>query len=331
MSRDPVPEEPIEGIVRAFERAPLVALGEAHGVREQADLIGQLLGAPSFSDHVDTVVVEFGNALYQPEIDRYTAGQDVDRDDLQHVWREVIGGIHSRVIESPIYERFFTTVREYNRGRSPGRRLRVLLGDPPFDRGAKSRDERLWSLIEQRDEHFAEVVQREVLARGRRALLIAGSGHFSRLSDLPPPRRNVVQIIEEHHPGSTVVIVPHFLFPDVREARSRDSALLEARLSGWPVPSLAFLDGTWLGDVDATLLFGETAHRFEPDGRVTVVDTPFLSPDGQTVAGVTLADIADAYLYLGPTDTLSLVGPQAPDPQGAAIAFIQPAPQEGSA
>ncbi|HET6770849.1 MAG TPA: hypothetical protein VFH75_04355 [Actinomycetota bacterium] len=330
MSRDPVPEEPIEGIIRAFETAPLVALGEAHGVGEQADLIGELLGSPSFSDLVDTVVVEFGNALFQPEIDRYVAGEDVDRDDLQRVWREVIGGIHSRVFESPIYERFFTMVREYNRGRSPGRGLRVLLGDPPYDR-AKSSDERLWSLIEQRDEHFAEVVEREVLARGRRALLIAGAGHFSRLSDLPPPRRNVVQIIEEHRPGSTVVIVPHFLFPDVREARSRDCALLEARLSAWPVPSLAFLAGTWLGDVDASLLFGETARRFEPDGRVTVVDAPFLSPDGQPVAGVTLADIADAYLYLGPTDTLSLVDPQAPDPQGAAIAFIQPAPQEGSA
>lgn len=37
---------PIEGIIRAFDRVPLVALGEVHGLREEADLILDLIRTP---------------------------------------------------------------------------------------------------------------------------------------------------------------------------------------------------------------------------------------------------------------------------------------------
>jgi hypothetical protein len=45
---DPDPIDAIEGIVRAFDQFPLVALGEPHGLQESADFIAQLIRHPDF-------------------------------------------------------------------------------------------------------------------------------------------------------------------------------------------------------------------------------------------------------------------------------------------
>ncbi|MDQ5853963.1 MAG: hypothetical protein M3380_18240, partial [Chloroflexota bacterium] len=71
-------------------------------------------------------------------------------------------------------------------------------------------------------------------------------------------------------------------------------AELDPRLAGWPTPSLATVKGTWLGALDPRLLFDYTV-LINPDG--TPVENPY---EGQTVA-----DLFDAYLYLGRRDALS--------------------------
>lgn len=147
--------------MNAFEVVPLVALGEVHMLREEADLLTELVTTPAFPDRVDAIVVEFGNALYQSTIDRYVEGEPVGRDELRRVWAETVGGMHSRVFESPIYEEFFVTVRQRNRRLSRDRRIRVLLGDPPFDPRGSGDQTELWQAIEKRDDHFASVVVEE--------------------------------------------------------------------------------------------------------------------------------------------------------------------------
>jgi hypothetical protein len=47
--------------------------------------------------------------------------------------------------------------------------------------------------VVQRDAHFATVVQREVIARGRRALVIAGAGHVFRRPTRYPTLSNLLE------------------------------------------------------------------------------------------------------------------------------------------
>ena len=87
----------------------------------------------------------------------------------------------------------------------------------------------------------------KVLARGQRALLIAGAFHLIR----PPAGEawNETGILERRHPGSVFTVKPHESFggPDWEE--------LDRRLAAWPAPSLAVTRGTWLGALDASLAF----------------------------------------------------------------------------
>ena len=74
-------------LLGAFDRVPVVALGEAHGLQEEHDFLGTLLRHPDFPARVNDIVVEFGNALYQDVVDRYLAGEAVDRSELRQAWR----------------------------------------------------------------------------------------------------------------------------------------------------------------------------------------------------------------------------------------------------
>lgn len=139
--------------------------------------------------------------------------------------------------------------------------------------------------------------------------MIAGAGHFTRVGDLPPPRRNVVQLLEESYPGSTRIVMPHFIFPDIFAQRREQAEALQARLAEWPIPSIAPIENTWLADIEASLLFGDQARRIEPDGTEVLVEA-FLDGRGNALRNVTLGQLVDEYLYLGPSVALSLVAPR---------------------
>jgi hypothetical protein len=160
-------------------------------------------------------------------------------------------------------------------GFGPSRRLRVLLGDPPI--GSRDLDRAaldLWIL--QRDTHFAYVVQREVIARKRRALVIAGVGHVLRR---PAPHPTLANLLEgrvvcspdpvavtagiswcddlaRFPPLSVHVVVPDIAFPNRPE--------LERRLEGQPRPSIGSIEGTWLADLTLAggWTLGDAADEF---------------------------------------------------------------------
>ena len=178
-AKPPVPIDPIEGILRQFESHDVVALSEGRHNNEQAHAFRlQLIRDPKFSEIVNDIVVESGNARYQSLIDRYMQGEPIPRDQLQHVWQDTT--VANEVWDVPIYEEFFRAVRELNTGRPSIRRVRVLLGDPPIDWDRiKSRTEWLqW--LGQRDSYPASLVEREVVAKHRKALIVYGEGHLMR-------------------------------------------------------------------------------------------------------------------------------------------------------
>src|ERR1700727_4006509 len=68
---EPTPDPAIPAILAAFNKYEVVAMPEDHGLKDLDDLIFALLRNPAFPDKVNDVVVECGNSLYQPLLDRY--------------------------------------------------------------------------------------------------------------------------------------------------------------------------------------------------------------------------------------------------------------------
>ncbi len=166
---DPIPRPAVEEVLREFRVHSLVAIGEAHRNQQVHDFIVSLVTDPRFLQTVDDIVVEFGTARHQDIIDRYVAGDSVPPSELRRVWRDTVNIL---VWDAPVYERFFRTVRAVNQ-RNQKRRLRVWLAYPPIDWDHVRHDD--WKRVAaERDEHATAVVEREVLAKAHRALLIFG-------------------------------------------------------------------------------------------------------------------------------------------------------------
>jgi hypothetical protein len=286
-SDEPKAIEAVEELIKAFDRFPLVALGEVHQSQTEHEFIAALIKHPAFANKVNDIVVEFGNAMYQPIMDRYIAGETVARTDLRQVWRNTTQPM--MILDSPIYERFFGVVRAVNQNLPKQKQLRVLLGDPPIDWDAiKSRADLKPSMFD-RDGHFVSVVENEVLAKGRKALLISGTGHLIRccLSEV----QGVTASVEKAHPGAVYVVMPHQGFGERNEE-------LEKRLASWPNPGLAHVKNTWLGDLSPGVGYpvSSSIMILLPDGGRVPYSSKF--------KGMKFQDMTDAYLYIGPKDSV---------------------------
>ncbi len=279
------PTPAITGLLDLFATHQLVALGEMHGLQDEADFITALLHHPAFPATVQVIVFEIGNARHQSVVDRFIAGEPIAARDLRPVWRDCFGW----GFDAPIYEQFFRTVRAVNRTLPPAQRLRVLLGDPPDDWSQIPPGAEMDTYMIQRDAHYTAVVETHVLAPGLHGLLIAGMGHFVRVwpnQFQPPPPESGLQRLERTQPGSVHVIFPHIGF-------GAETSALEPYLLDWPIPSLVSLRTTWLGELGAALHFG----NFPPPPAG--VEPPPLKQ------GLTLGHLADSYLYLGPRSSLT--------------------------
>jgi hypothetical protein len=283
------PQDALKCLFDALKRSPLVALGDRHGLQEFHDLLAALLFHPDLPQPLTDIVVEFGNAQHQHIADRFVLeGQPVADTDLQSIWRHTLGG---RILwDAPAYAQFFRAVRAVNWMRAPGRRLRVLLGDPPFDhtkvRGPADRGYVL-ELIRRRDAHYARVVEHEVLAKGRRALLLAGSGHLLRGIQDNFHQPNAATLLERQHPGELFVVDLLLLPPGAH----RDGLLhrVQVETSDWARPACAMLAGTWLG-------------ALMESSRPWINSMAYRAADA---AAARYGAQADAVLYLGPGETLT--------------------------
>jgi len=234
--------DPISVILDAFASYPVVALGEgAHGNEQAHAFRLALIRNPRFAALVNDIVIESGSARYQDFIDRFVRGEDAPEEALRAARENTV--TPTPVWDRPIYEEIFRAVRDLNRSLPPDRRLRILLGDPPIDwREVRTADEyRGW--LKQRDSHPAALIQREVLAKGRRALVVYGDGHFQARSERPG--RSLVGILET---GGTKVFTVTSTFADL--------STFQKDVAGWPTPWLASLKGTLLGVAPYETFFG---------------------------------------------------------------------------
>jgi len=258
-------EDPTKAILAAFDKYEVVGMDAAHGNKDLDDIILHLLRDPAFPGRVNDIAVECGNSLYQPILDRYIRGEDVPLSQVRQVWRNS----QTMCSVSGFYEILFPLVRRINQKVSLDKKLRVLAADPPVD-WSKVNSPHDLDGFRDRDASIASVMEKEVLSKHRKALMLFGTFHLFH-SNLAGPRglQSAVERYEKNYPGVTFVIGTSIvsrnsIAPSVMEE------MIE-RMASWPVPSLEQkLKGTWLAGVDQ--------YYF--------------------------TNMIDAYLYLGPADLM---------------------------
>lgn len=294
--RGPVtPVEPIAAIVEAFRTHDLVAVSDPHGNLQMHTFLRALVRDPRMTAVVDDIVVEIGNARYQALVDRYVTGAQVTLDDLRPVWQNT-------TVPNQLWadDELFAIVRAVNAARPRDRHLRILLGDPPID----------WSVVRTRDDHFrwlslrdsypAALIQVEVLAKRRKALVVYGHMHFQRRQlasnlDMSGWRAHtLVSLLEQATPARVFTIWR--LDDTLRE--------LEPAVASWNTPGLATVRGTRLGAADVSLLSPARSRITFRDGAMV----PVPQDQWRTLA---IEDQLDAVLYLGAPDAMLQVEPPA--------------------
>ena len=273
------PQPAIRSVLAEFSRYEIVGINAGHDKKDLDDFILALIRDPSFPFQVNDIAVECGNSLYQPVLDRYIAGEEVPFTEVEKVWRNTTQQMCG---QSGFYEQLFPLVRAINQGLSAEHRLRVLAADPPVD-WSSIHNQQDFSPFTERDASIASVMEKEVLSRHRKALMLFGIFHL--LHHSGPGAGDAVTIFEKKYPGSTFVVSdPGYYGADRKDAPS---------LLNLPYPSLIQTRGTSLGSLKLNAFF---PTPITTDDQCNVID-PFNDNSG---AGV--ADRIDAFVYLGPQD-----------------------------
>ena len=281
----PAPAPAIEGIINALRTHQIVAISDPHGSATTQAFIRKLIADPRFADVVDDMVVEIGNARYQPIVDDYVNGRAIDESALAEVWlNTTVANQISADIE------WFRLVRQINRTRSAGRRMRILLGDPPIDWTKVQTREDHFKWLAQRDSFPAALIQTEVLAKERRALVVYGHMHFQRqqansnffMGDWRA--QTIVSLIERA--GPTRVFTVWSLGDELT------GVFPEA--ASWPRPAFAAVGGTSLGSVDVGRLYPKRPRMQVANGQMK----PLAANEW---AVLPIEQQLDAVLYFGPT------------------------------
>ena len=180
-------------------------------------------------------------------------GEPIANAEIEQIWRNTIGG--GVIWDAPVYGQFFRNMRAINWMLPPERRVRVVLGDPPIDfaKIKSASDAAAVPTEDSRDTFYAGVVASEVLAKGRRGLLVAGYPHLRH--GLHPTRSanqlNAVTLLDQQHPKSvfTIETLP------VNPGWMPDDAIQQivTEFVAWTAPSVAKIAGTWLGQVAASV------------------------------------------------------------------------------
>lgn len=231
----------VNAILDAFSTHELVALGESHGIVQISDFRLALIQDARFPEVVDDVVVEFGNSIHQDLADQFVSGSHIEREELVRIWQDT--GLPFGLWDVPVYEEVFQAVRAVNVRRPKAKHVRILLGDPPldWDQVRSSRELQEWG--KRRDTFPAELIQREVLRKDRKALILYGAWHTARVSYVSREGRVAEPLVAllERQPGARVFTI------DLSANVGEDVVTIDPYIGSLPSPSLVILAGTRLG------------------------------------------------------------------------------------
>jgi hypothetical protein len=298
-------EDASSAMIRLFQTHDIVMFGEVHDSEQEYEWLCKLVKTPGFADQVNDIVLEFGNVIYQKTVDRYITGENVSFNEVQKAWRNMVADTEP---VSPVYGWLYKAVREANLQHPDKPGIRLLLGSPPGDWSKIRNSTDLAPYQGEREQWYAQVVKTEVLAKHHRALLIMGAGHFLRGHDqelqfaLATQQHRDAQVDKAH-------LGPGYIERELRAAGANPYLVVfgtnvidgrgdvDRRFDSWPVPVITSLSGNWVGALPAQ---------------------PVISGGHAPAVPLTLADQADALLYVAPCSVLQTVYPSHAELDGTA-------------
>src|SRR5687768_5591875 len=251
------PVEPVRAILDAIRSHQVVGLGlGAHNNEQGHAFLRALVRHAEFPVTATDLVVECGNARYQDVMDAFVVEVvDISYVSLRRSWQDTTQP-HAGC-DTLIHEELFRTVRSINGQLPAARRIRILLGDPPIDWDTPTTKEDRGKFMAMRVSHPTQVIQKEVLAKGRHALVVYGQMHLQRRQMATnyemshPLAQTIVSLLERE--GVTVFTV---------WGNSRaDVATLQPSVADWSRPSLTMLRGTTLGAADFEFFYSSPMPR----------------------------------------------------------------------
>jgi hypothetical protein len=288
----------VDGVLAAFATHPLVSIGEHHGLAQDGDFYNALVLDPRFASDVGNVVVEFGSAAHQDTLDRYLAGENVPYPELREVWTDLVGTYPAALYV--MYPAFFAQVRRANLNLPPEKRIKVWLGDPGVDFTRVKIPEDQMRLSDRRDAIAVDLIERQILAHGKKALLIYGFPHFHNVmlqNGRVTPYESIGVLLDRKHPGSLFRVEGYAGVPD-----RRCGAAFENRIRDWPRGSLVSpVKGTWL----VAAMYGPRCkglpYMMSRPGANRALTDQQLAPMQQAVRDT----LPDAFIYFGPEASLT--------------------------
>jgi hypothetical protein len=279
-------DQTVAALISGFDRADILALGEAHASQPDSDLRIALVRHPEFAKRVRSVVVEFGSATEQARLDRYIRGESVTPAELAEVWKTTTQPGIREGGGSRFYEAFFNAVRDVNAKLPADMRIRVFGGDPgPTDRRS-------------REAAAVSVLKEQVLEKHGKALVIYGAAHLYRA--MPPDYLasmgadvGLVRMLDTQFPGRTFAVIrvggtptriPGVAIPDP------DYGKFDRALQTAVRPVLVSLQRSPFRDLSADEFLGPGLLSCRPPGgcRSAFNGSP-----------ITLGQVADAVVYFG--------------------------------
>ena len=287
----PAPAVPVDAattILNALRSHQVVGLGlGAHNNEQGHTFLLTLIRHPNFSSTAADLVVECGNARFQDVMDRFVAGGDVEYSSLRRTWQDTTQP-HAGC-DVPLHEELYRAVRNVNVASSARSQIRVLLGDPPIDWESPTAKQDRGKFMAMRDTHPAQIVQHEVLAKGRRALVVYGQMHLQRKQmasnyDMSHPlAQTIVSLLE----GQGIKV-----FTVWGNSRA-DLQSIQPSIASWQPPTLTLVRGTVLGSTDFEFFYAAQFPRATvKDGKIA----PLAREEWRTLP---MSDQFDAVLHLG--------------------------------
>ena len=290
-----VPVQPIPALLEAIRSHQVVALGTgAHNNEQGHAFLLSLIRDRGFPLAAADLVVECGSARYQDVMDRFIAGEDVPQQTLRRAWEDTTQP-HAGC-DTAVHEELFRTVRSLNASLPRQQRIRVFLGDPPIDWDSPTEKQDREQFMFMRDSFPAGLIQREILAKGRRALIVYGQGHLQ--------RRQMLSNYDMSHPAAQTIVSllersGVSLFTVWGNTRA-DLETLQPSIASWSRPSLTLVRGNVLGATDFQFFFSDVSNRLAvTDGKLV----PIPRDQWQTFR---MEDQFDALLYLGPPSSITI-------------------------
>ena len=258
-----------------------------------------------FSKDVGNVVVEMGGAAQQAVVDRYVNGEKVPYTELRKVWFDTVSFYPTAQFLGNI--NLYAAIRAVNQTLPPESRIKVWLGDPPIDWAHIQTKEDWLPIVDQRDSYPTALIEREILGKGKKALVIYGIDHLGvypgGVSPVGPPdlvaRRppNIRDRFDRKHPGALYVVFPYMGYTTKACADQAERQIKE-------VSHPALISHVRGSSLDATLL--------KPD-CTPLTRIPEWTQDQFNIERLNYAGLnSDAYLYLGPRTSLTF-SPNVPD------------------